>query len=83
MATGILTFLNANLAYLRWIVLALAMLTSAWATHRIDVLRQNEKTLTRIQKQIEVVHDTKTIRDKVNALPGPDITGGLLRWQRD
>lgn len=80
--TSAKAWLETKLAILRWAVLGLAVLASVWATHRIDILRQNEKTLTVIQHQIEVVHDTKVIHDKVMSLPGPDITDGLLHWTR-
>ena len=83
MVGSLIAFLNAKLAILRWVVLALAMVATAWATHRIDVLRQNEKVMVQIQKQLVVVHDGKKTRDKIDSLSTPDITGELRKWQRD
>lgn len=83
MITLLLTWLNKYLAIIRWVVLGLAMITSAWATHRIDGLLATEKVVIQTQKEIQVVHDVKTIHDRVNAMPNSDISKQLLSWQRD
>lgn len=83
MVSGIIAFLEARIGILRWVVLGLAMVATAWATHRIDVLRQNEKVMVQIQKELVVIHDGKKTRDRIAAMGDPDVTNRLRdSWTR-
>lgn len=83
MWTVIIGWLNAKLRILEFAVLGIAIIGSFYAGYHTSTILQRSRQTNQLQTEIKVLHDVKTIHDRVNAMPASDISVGLQKWYRD
>lgn len=83
MWTVIIGWLNAKLRILEFAVLGITIVASFWAGTHWEKEEASIQTVTQFHTEIRVLHDVKTIHDRVNAMPASDISVGLQKWYRN